>query len=859
MRIERLSLKGVLRFTDTVALDFRDIPAGSLIAIVGDNGQGKTTLLESMIAAFYREWPSRQERELVDYATGRDSFLEVEAALDGDDIYRARVSLDGVKRGSDAVIERVRPDGAREVLNDGKVSTFDPIVARVLPRKTTVLASAFAAQNKHGAFSTLDRKGRRELFAELLDLDQLEQYATTARAAAAAVDRRLAELRVLRDRLRDVTTDAIACELEEAGNALQADVLEVQQQRERLADALRVVDAELVTLRAGAARSIAATREHEQLEARRQELQAAIVQLGREREQALQDEARALATITAHRDSVIAGHQRALAQIPTEAQLDVALTARLAQIEQDLIVALGDREERIANNQDLIARAGVIRAAVDELRALEARLADDELALSYAESAAVQAERALAAAQAAVDKAKTRIADRDRARRSADLIAHVPCGGEDAFAACQFLQDAIEARRQLVALVDVDAQHANALLVAEARGADLSESGAPIEARRQALHVGRQRQSAVKPDADRLPRLEAAETRVAELIEEQTDLRRRAADATDSARAERDLAVARAAGERRDLGLAIERATAEAERAHAEAKSESVGRRGEIAVRTDQLNANGTDVDRLLAALSEEIEAAASVREALAASERRQGVLREHWDENTRRLSQVQEHVAAFERRRLALAAQRAEADQLGAAVRHLETDLLEWEALARILGRDGLPVLEIDAAGPSVSAFANDLLQACYGGRFAVELVTQEAKAGGKGLKETFELKVHDGERGGVARDLTDLSGGEQVIVEEALKSALAMYVNQRSASPVRTIWRDETVGALDPENALRYVQMLRRLIVRSGAHHLFFICHNPDANALADVQLQVADGRVDIRYPPFTASEAA
>jgi len=45
------------------------------------------------------------------------------------------------------------------------------------------------------------------------------------------------------------------------------------------------------------------------------------------------------------------------------------------------------------------------------------------------------------------------------------------------------------------------------------------------------------------------------------------------------------------------------------------------------------------------------------------------------------------------------------------------------------------------------------------------VDLVTQEAKAGGKGLKESFQIKVFDNERGGTARDLDALSGGEKVI----------------------------------------------------------------------------------------------
>lgn len=176
-----------------------------------------------------------------------------------------------------------------------------------------------------------------------------------------------------------------------------------------------------------------------------------------------------------------------------------------------------------------------------------------------------------------------------------------------------------------------------------------------------------------------------------------------------------------------------------------------------------------------------------------------------------------------------------------------------EWNVLAKAFGREGLPVLEIDAAGPAVSDLCNDLLHSCFGSsRFTVELVTQQPKTDGTGMKEIFELKVHDSEQGG-ERDLTDLSGGEQVIVDEALKSAIALFVNQQNTFPMETCWRDETTGALDPENALRYIALLRRLQERGGYEKVVFVSHNPDATALADAQLAVADGAVTVRYPPF------
>ena len=73
----------------------------------------------------------------------------------------------------------------------------------------------------------------------------------------------------------------------------------------------------------------------------------------------------------------------------------------------------------------------------------------------------------------------------------------------------------------------------------------------------------------------------------------------------------------------------------------------------------------------------------------------------------------------------------------------------------------------------------------------------------------------------------------------------------------PIRTLWRDETGAALDPVNAIAYVQMLRKVLELGNFHHVFFISHNPAAAALADTQIRVGGGTAVIVQPPY--SEAA
>jgi hypothetical protein len=59
-------------------------------------------------------------------------------------------------------------------------------------------------------------------------------------------------------------------------------------------------------------------------------------------------------------------------------------------------------------------------------------------------------------------------------------------------------------------------------------------------------------------------------------------------------------------------------------------------------------------------------------------------------------------------------------------------------------------------------------------------------------------------------------------------------------------TIFRDETVGALDAVNGKEYVRMLRRATDLGGFHQVIFICHSPLVWELADRILSIGGGHV-------------
>jgi len=209
---------------------------------------------------------------------------------------------------------------------------------------------------------------------------------------------------------------------------------------------------------------------------------------------------------------------------------------------------------------------------------------------------------------------------------------------------------------------------------------------------------------------------------------------------------------------------------------------------------------------------------------------------------------EAQRAVARLEAQVESAKAAKAKADEMSARITPLEQDLASWRFLARGLGREGIQALELDAAGPRVSGLANELLADAYGSRFQVRLETQAAKADGKGVKETFDIIVVDTERGREGSG-EDLSGGEKVIVGEALGMAVGLFHAQAAGVSLGTVIRDETVGALDPENGERYLAMLRAFLRVGHVHQLLYVCHQPALIDMADAVVRVEDGRIEVK----------
>jgi exonuclease SbcC len=203
------------------------------------------------------------------------------------------------------------------------------------------------------------------------------------------------------------------------------------------------------------------------------------------------------------------------------------------------------------------------------------------------------------------------------------------------------------------------------------------------------------------------------------------------------------------------------------------------------------------------------------------------------------RQAQIKQRQDQLEAARTRLAQVEAE---LGAA----RTEQEDYNYIAKVFGPDEIQLCEIQAAGPQVSTLVNALLEGCFDNKFEIRFKTQRPKADGKGMVDDFDVEVRNKNLDRTCL-VDELSGGQFVLVNEAVNLGIAIY-NMRQGEGIRyeTLFRDETVGALDAVNGKEYVRMLRRAMGLGGFHQVIFICHTPLVWDLADGILSVGDGRV-------------
>lgn len=771
-----------------------------VIAICGPIGAGKSTALELWgPGAFYRKTPTRGS--LANLARTRDAFLEV-GVVNGQP-WTIRHLVDGVNGKAEAVV--LDAAGAA-VLPDSKVRSFDAWAATHLPDPDVLFLTNFTPQGS-GGFAALSRAERMSVIGRVVaDIEGLEARAEQARERVRTCQ---GEAATLEARLADARgTDDLAA-VEAQHRAALVDQADAQQTLEAARSAVRVAQAEAVRIAELRAAYEAAAAERSRVFRRTHELQTQEIDLERrvQNNRAVLEHAAEIRAAVADLEpargalTVAEREETAARGRATEAEGALArLTEQRAAAHSAAILA----SARVEAAQRRFQNAGAVRAAVAALPNLRAALAEQEDAVALREEAlaAVRSEQ-VGGLEQRVDALREGLAtialDATDAMRVAD--ATLAADDEVKAAAASWPGRLAEARDALQAakagLVEASRRLAEAVALA-ARAADVEAAGADIETWREEVRAESEKMGAL--DAQRA----AADRELQELYAATRD-----AGARTRLARERVEALAKTAAREGPL------AGAEARLAELEPQLAAV--RAELAAIDSATPAPvppppAPDV----AALDRAVTAAeASVRE-------RDGLVAQ-WAQRAADARASAARVAAME------------ADL---AVAHAE--LADWKRLADDLGRDGLQALEIDAGGPELSAIASDLLHAAYGSRWTVSLDTTRSDSKGKRLIEDCEINVIDTARGREG-PLESFSGGERVILGEAVSLALTTIACRNAGIENPTLVRDESGAALDEAAGRAYVAMLRRAADLIGADRVLFVSHSPAMQELADARIEI------------------
>ena len=779
---------------DTLRLDVEALAGdATLVAFAGANGRGKTTVMDNLHP--YLVMPSRAGADglgafsYYDHVFLPESQKELTWEHRGHRYKSQLVFRINGKRKTEAFLFEqsgshwkpvVLADGT---VSDGKVDIYAQAVRELLGPPETFFTSVFSAQGKRPLSSY--RNGEiKGLLADLLGLDQVREQGERAAETARLLKNGLALIRQA-----------------QAGAA--ADIARLAGELNALGDPEAALS-RAITQRDAAARALDAARAAE----------ATVLADS----QAAAETDKRRTELAAECDRAAVGAREALQRLAEEvARLDVKAGA-LAQRATARTRQHAEQRERLTRQRDALRQsctgAGRVAWASRRLMAAERAVQLRTERATAAQGLADEADRLrgkvrlltqqIDGIEREAGQVSLRHAD---LQRRLGLVSEVPCVGTDLQGRCKLLGDARDAQAMLPAVDGQIAVLRERQRAAEAERAGLAEELRPLAGVTERRNEAERRLEQANTRATRLARLAAREGEMrqaqAALTAVEADLR----SLPDDPQAETD----EEAAERADIKAARARVAAERDRLGTE-RDASISRI-EIAVAALP---PAFDSGRLELARHACMAAEAGLRNA------------------------EQAHLAAvrIQERRAALQAQhaqaRSEAVANDARATDVESELSGWTLLARCLSNDGVIALDIDDAGPTLAGLANELLLACYGRRFTLEIRTQVATAKGE-MREGFDIVVHDGE-GGESKSVALLSGGERLWINECLTRAIALYLAGNAGREYGTLFCDEADGPLDPDRKRMFMAMKREVIRLGGYQREFFVSQTPELTAMAD-----------------------
>lgn len=823
-------------------IDFSGI---HLACLTGDNGHGKSALLDAMTWALWGKARAKRDDDLISHG---ENEMEVHFEFDlGCDRYRVIRKRSSRGRGSSVLELQVRRNGLFVPLSEPAIrETQQKIIDLLRLDYDTFVNSAFLLQGRADEFTVKRPAERKQILSDILGLAVYDRYAERARERTRAaeqereaIERELEEIKRWTEAIPEleqavITNEGSANALAERLRAAETTLRELHDQKreldlkaEQLAEAERqAADAEhqMLDLQRRIAERQARIQRYDDLLARAESIDAGYAQL-----------------LAARRDLEHWGEvtQQLMTLQGEQNEVQRALDAARAQLESELKLA-----ERAVSELNPRARR------LDELRA---GLTCAQAELAHLENLQREHQQVLAALQQAREEAAARAQENGHLKALMhSLHERLDLLKREEGATCPVCRQPLSAEHRDEVLRDVQAE-----------GTDLGDRYRENKARLQALsaEIGRLEPmlAEVEGHLRQLGHWQAQVARGEQALAEAQQA------VLDLARAEQAAAVLRQRLAAKDyapdvqerlarLGetvaaLGYDRAAHEQARTRARELQPFETEHNELVMARERRD----DERTMVAALQQQVGVwqtrqrqiqaeIADLRHALA----RRADLARRAEEQLRLVTDLQRQTTEAQRR-LGAARQRLEfAEQQAAKLPDKLRQLDYWTEersiftqLQLAFGKRGIQAMLIETAIPEIEDEANTLLGRMSDGRMSVRIETQREGKTTDAPIETLDIIITD-EQGERPYEL--FSGGEAFRINFALRIALSKLLARRAGARLQTLVMDEGFGTQDAQGRERLVEAITA--VQEDFERILVITHLDELKDAFPVRIDVVKG---------------
>ncbi len=827
----KLTVRNFMCYRDDVPT--LDLDGLHVACLCGDNGHGKSALLDAITWALWGKARARTQEELVHQGRS-DMAVELDFKA-REQTYRVSRKYSRTARGSQSTLLELQvltDDGSRPITGNTVRDTESRIRDLLHMDYDTFVNTAFLLQGRADEFTRSTPAQRKECLAEVLDLAYYRRLEERARERSRNVSGRLREIEgaiahmraqvdgrpASEERLAEIEAalTRLRPEVEQRRSAVESLRSEIEQQRRRWSD-VQALDQRMGSSRGEVEELGRQIRDHEarieRHEAVRQR-QAEIV----ERSARIEE----VRTETARLDEA-ASRAHALAQEKTRLEGAIAVSrerlgVELSQLEKTISADLEPKAAGRPRIEEMLRAVGAEQESLTEPEATLARLREET--------------QDLAGRVQYLDRRSTELREEmEETRKKFDMLGQ----GEAVCPLCkQPLGD--EGQEHLALEYRTQGQQAK---LEYAKGEEESKR---IERERSnkltALSIG-------ESDLERKRR--DMQTRIAASERDLEDSKNAVETLTEMGSRRDRLRVLIDAGdfahdERRSLE-AVEREAAAVDydgerhqrlREEMAALDEYVVLARRLAEAADELPRERESLDRVLGMRDRR-------RTDLADDERRRNDLASDLKSLPAleaQLSEAQAGLSALDRKLQEALVDRGvvegELKRLNSLEREVKARERErhglqqskgvFDELAVAFGRNGIQALIIETAIPELQNDANELLGRLTDGRMTLKLQLREGRKERLTGMPSEELDIRIGDEVGT-RAYEMFSGGEAFRINFALRIALSRLLAQRSGAPLPILFIDEGFGSQDTAGQERLREAIQS--IQSDFQKIIVITH--------------------------------